>query len=149
MVFAAPAVVPPIVLPVASTITPTPLPSLSPEASVPMKLPKRRFAVAIEPEIDTPAARLLTMTFPAPAAVPPIVLSGDSMVRPIRSDPMLLPITTLPVAAAPKIDTPASLLPWMLDALIVLFADSMTTPISLISMESPSRTFDVAAAPDM
>ena len=104
MKFVAPVVVPPIVLPGASRMTPTP----SPWFRTPIEFPSTTFAVAPAPEIDTPAVLSLKKLFDAPEAVPPIVLAdAESTIRPTTSELMVLPVTTLPVAAAPEIDTPA------------------------------------------
>ena len=45
-----------------------------------MRLPATTFPVADGPAICTPATELWPMTFPSPAAVPPIVFDGAPLI---------------------------------------------------------------------
>lgn len=76
------------------------------------------------PPIATPSLVLNAMTFPAPAAVPPIVLELENAGRmpnwpfpsaavPVTSVPMKLPWMTLPSVPTSAIVIPSSVLPEM------------------------------------
>ena len=69
-----------------------------PSRSLPMSFPSTTFRSVPVPTITTPLSVFPEIVLPAPAAVPPIVLSAAESVR---SMPSPLPIATVPVASVP------------------------------------------------
>ena len=98
IVFAEPAVVPPIVL-LAPITTPTLLPRLSPAESVPIKLDNMRLPVAEVPPIDTPAEVLKPIVLPV--IVFPVAGFVPSMKMPTRlPGPGAVPLLFVPIKSA-------------------------------------------------
>ena len=107
-----PAPAPPTVLPLASACRRTPALPLGttavPAASTPMWLPCSRLPVADAPTTCTPSLPLPAITLRSAAVWPPITLPADSTRRPalplasanvpVTSSPMVLPVTSDPLA---------------------------------------------------
>ena len=156
MMFGEPGVVPPIVLLGEVITTPTPLTPCAPNPYwVPMVLPSRTSPVAEAPVSDTPADANCPKMFPAPWAVPPMVLSADSMIRPAPSYRKVLASTRFPVADAPEIDIPATVssersfpAPLAVPP-IELPGASTITPTFSLSRTLPIKRFAVADAPEI
>ena len=173
MVFAAPIAVPPIVLfeALASISTPIALARLVPLEFVPIRSPRTTLPVAPVPLICTPAVVLKPNVFALEAVVPPMVLPGAPLIStptalarlaPLELVPIRSPRTTLPVAPAPLICTPAVVLkpnvfadPVPVPPIVLLTAPLINTPTALprfaplefVPKRSPRMTLPVAPAP--
>ena len=88
-----------------------------------MRLPRTLFPVAVAPVMTTPKPELFAITFPSPAAAPPIALIGcplfsmpwplfPSAVVPSAATPIRLPLMTFCMPAAAR-KMPSPLLPEM------------------------------------